>query len=262
MGFGDYCGEFNFESTPTALGMWLCKNFDANNSTLVLSENRKIKITKNSFMKFLRENEESKGGFGQLSILEGLQYIETPKKSPKKNLKKKKNKIQETEQDVENTIVELYTPQLDLSCGLYGTMNRDEELALFKTKSKKHPKLGELMLADARMVPIKWNTTYNVVDCGIFAMRHMEMYAGEGVFLNELQREGAALKSQLKMLHAKYLAKILLKDINLKKKKLIKEAEAFGKKQAKKSKILTHIDVKVDENLMKRFNDTLVKTLE
>ncbi|PWA86956.1 hypothetical protein CTI12_AA134540 [Artemisia annua] len=46
MGFGDYCGEFNFESTPTALGMWLCKNFDANNSALVLSENRKIKITK------------------------------------------------------------------------------------------------------------------------------------------------------------------------------------------------------------------------
>ncbi|PWA62256.1 hypothetical protein CTI12_AA365670 [Artemisia annua] len=114
---------------------------------------------------------------------------------------------------------------------------------------KKHPKLGELMLADARMVPIKWNTTYNVVDCGIFVMRHMEI-------------EGAALKSQLKMLRAKYLAKILLKDNNLKKKKLIKESEAFGKKQEKKSKILTHIDVKVDENLMKRFNETLVKKLE
>ncbi len=46
MGFGHYCGEFNFESTPTALGMWLCKNFDSDSSTLVLSENRKIKVTK------------------------------------------------------------------------------------------------------------------------------------------------------------------------------------------------------------------------
>lgn len=46
MGFGHYCGEFNFESTPTALAMWLCKNFDADSSTLVLSENRKIKVTK------------------------------------------------------------------------------------------------------------------------------------------------------------------------------------------------------------------------
>lgn len=43
-----------------------------------------------------REKEESTGGFGRLPILEGLQLIETPKKSPKKNLKKKKKKVQET----------------------------------------------------------------------------------------------------------------------------------------------------------------------
>ena len=42
-----------------------------------------------------------------------------------------------TEEDVENTIVDLYTPHLDLSRGLYGTMTRDEELQRFKTKSKK-----------------------------------------------------------------------------------------------------------------------------
>ena len=80
------------------------------------------------------------------------------------------------------------------------------------------------------------------------------MYVGEDVFLNELQSEVVHLKSQLKMLRAKYLAKILLKDLNLHKKKLIKDAETFGKKQGKKSKILTHIDVKVDTNLMKSGN--------
>ncbi|PWA72729.1 hypothetical protein CTI12_AA262800 [Artemisia annua] len=127
---------------------------------------------------------------------------------------------------------------------------------------RKYPKVAEIWLAIPRMVPIKWMTTYNAVDCGIFVMRHMEMYVGEDVFLNELQKEGGALKSQLKMLRAKYLAKILLKDLNLHKKKLMKDAEAFAKKQGKKSKILTHIDVKVDENLMSRFNETLVRTLE
>ena len=127
---------------------------------------------------------------------------------------------------------------------------------------RKHPKIADIWLASARMVPIKWKTTYNGVDCGIFVMRHMEMYAGEGVFLSELQREGAALKAQLKMLRAKYLAKILLKDLNTLKKKLIKDAEAFLKKQEKKSKIITQNDVKVDANLMKMFNETLEKTLE
>lgn len=39
-----------------------------------------------------REKEESTGGFGRLPILEGLQLIETPKKSPKKNLKKKRKR--------------------------------------------------------------------------------------------------------------------------------------------------------------------------
>ena len=64
------------------------------------------------------------------------------------------------------------------------------------------------------------------------------------------------------MLRAKYLAKILLKDLNTLKKKLIKDAEAFLKKQEKKSKIITQNDVKVDANLMKMFNETLEKTLE
>lgn len=116
-------------------------------------------------------------------------------------------------------------------------------------------------MANPRLVKIKWKTTYGV-DCGIFVMRHMETYLGHEVFCYELQKEDEAQKGQLKMLRAKYLAKILLKDLNLKKMELVKAAEAFGKRQAKRSKILSHIDVKVDENLMKRFNDTLVKTVQ
>ena len=104
-------------------------------------------------------------------------------------------------------------------------------------------------------------TKYNGVDCGIFVMRHMETYLGHEDFCHTIQTEGVHQKAQMKMLRAKYLAKILLKDFNLKKKELMKAAEAFGKKQAKSSKILTHTEVKVNENLKKRFNETLVKTL-
>ena len=64
------------------------------------------------------------------------------------------------------------------------------------------------------------------------------------------------------MLCEKYLAKILLKDINLKKKELQKIAEAYGKKQGKSFKIVTNTEVIVDQDLMKRFNETLVKTIE
>ena len=38
---------------------------------------------------------------------------------------------------VGNIIHQLYTPQLQLSNGLYSTVNRDEELQQFKTKSSK-----------------------------------------------------------------------------------------------------------------------------
>ena len=127
---------------------------------------------------------------------------------------------------------------------------------------KNHPKVFQIWCSIPRIVPIKWKTDFNGVDCGIFVMRHMEMYIGEEEFLHELHTEGAGLKGQLKILRAKYLAKILLQDLNLKKKNLIKEAEAFGKKQGKKSKIISQVDVKVDQNLIERFSETLVKALE
>ncbi|GKC56043.1 hypothetical protein Tco_1083641, partial [Tanacetum coccineum] len=34
-----------------------------------------------------------------------------------------------------------------------------------------------------------WRTTYNAVDCGLFVMRHMEMYNGSGVWINNMKNE-------------------------------------------------------------------------
>ncbi|GJS46565.1 hypothetical protein Tco_0596686 [Tanacetum coccineum] len=104
-----------------------------------------------------------------------------------------------------------------------------------------------------------WRTTYNVVDCGSFVMRHMEMYNGSGIWLNNMKNEKAGQKSQINFFRAKYLAKILLLPYNMSKKELLKEANEEWKKQQKKSKTVTNMDVKVNKNLMKKFNETLQK---
>ena len=64
------------------------------------------------------------------------------------------------------------------------------------------------------------------------------------------------------MLRAKYLVKILLVSFNVKKMELLKASKAYSKKQEKSFQILTNTDVRVDQNLMKRFNETLFKTVE
>lgn len=68
-------------------------------------------------------------------------------------------------------------------------------------------------------------TKYNVIDCGVFAMRHMETYlfGGEYDDLCGLRREGKEQQQQLDGLRKKYAAKMLLNDLN--KKKAVFEME-------------------------------------
>lgn len=93
-------------------------------------------------------------------------------------------------------------------------------------------------------------------------MRHMETYLGKGDFLQVLKKEGPGQKTQLKMLRAKYLVKILVMSLNEKKKDLLKVAQEYIKMKPKSSKMLIGNDIKVDERLWKRFNDTVIKTIE
>ncbi|KAL8224187.1 hypothetical protein R6Q57_019662, partial [Mikania cordata] len=39
-----------------------------------------------------------------------------------------------------------------------------------------HPKAAEIESSQIENLRISWATTKNFVDCGIFVMRHMEMY--------------------------------------------------------------------------------------
>ncbi|PWA37505.1 ulp1 protease family, C-terminal catalytic domain-containing protein [Artemisia annua] len=127
-------------------------------------------------------------------------------------------------------------------------------------KRKKHPKITEFLKKNPRIVKIKWKTNYNDVDSGIVVMRHMETYIDNEVFCHTLYKDKATLKG-LEMLNARYMAKILLKDLNVNKKELIKAAEAFWIKEGKTFKILTHIDVRVDLNMIKRFKEHVLKGL-
>ena len=72
-------------------------------------------------------------------------------------------------------------------------------------------------------------TLSNFVDCGIFTMRHMETYRGEGHYGHRcgLRTEGKAQKFLLNDLRSKYVAKILLCEINKKKEEVESETESY-----------------------------------
>ncbi|PWA95284.1 ulp1 protease family, C-terminal catalytic domain-containing protein [Artemisia annua] len=82
-----------------------------------------------------------------------------------------------------------------------------------------HPAQGFLRYADRMILRLGCMTKNNDIDCGVFAMRHMETYlfGGEYDDLCGLRREGKDQQHQLDDLRKKYAAKILLTDINKKK---------------------------------------------
>ncbi|GKA63303.1 hypothetical protein Tco_0762909 [Tanacetum coccineum] len=73
---------------------------------------------------------------------------------------------------------------------------------------------------------IMYDTSKN---CGVFAMRHMETYRGEGDYgdLCCLKKEGPEQLRQINELRYKYTAKILLADCNKAKSKFEQETYAF-----------------------------------
>ncbi|GKC47569.1 hypothetical protein Tco_1065291, partial [Tanacetum coccineum] len=117
-----------------------------------------------------------------------------------------------------------------------------------------HPSIFAIVNANPKQVPMKWNTRNKSVDSGVFVMRHMETYLGH----EEIWQEDAGEKSQLYILRAKYLAKILLISFNQKKKELLKAATSYSKKQSKSSKIITNNDVKMNGDLLKIINKKLL----
>jgi hypothetical protein len=99
-----------------------------------------------------------------------------------------------------------------------------------------------------------WRTSENKIDCGIFAMRHMETYTGEATWdcaiVNE-SKDNDNQKTQLEELRQKYLTKILLSDINDLRVEIIVNAKRFN--QDRKTKI-TSLKATLVQNLIDRQN--------
>nr|KAJ0187878.1 hypothetical protein LSAT_V11C900485820 [Lactuca sativa] len=78
---------------------------------------------------------------------------------------------------------------------------------------------------------MSWRIVYNKVDCGVFAMRHMESYFREkgSKWKCGLPKEGGSQEKILEKLRMKYAATILTSEINTKHDDVLKDAYEYQK---------------------------------
>lgn len=91
---------------------------------------------------------------------------------------------------------------------------------------------SKLQLKEPQVLQMPWRTKNNGVDCGVFAMRHMETYMGGGLknWKSGLLNESTDQKTQLNRLRCKYVTKIIKSEVNLCKDDILREVEAYKKK--------------------------------
>nr|KAJ0204368.1 hypothetical protein LSAT_V11C500264070 [Lactuca sativa] len=110
----------------------------------------------------------------------------------------------------------------------------DKYGAVFKPLVKiNHVKANEMddkNITTVRLI-MPWRTVYNKLDCGIFAMRHMEIYFGEkgSKWKCGLPKEGVSQERILEKLRMKYAATILTSEINTKHDDVLKVAYEYQK---------------------------------
>ena len=120
--------------------------------------------------------------------------------------------------------------------------------------NKNNPNYERMSCAERIVMQLGCRTTNNFVDCGVFTMRHMETYKGNGADLCCLSNEGKKQKKELNELRIKYAVKMLLSDCNLVKSDIDREVHRFRnvpeeeKKQLRKAAFET-IKLRVSSKL-------------
>ncbi|KAF5763601.1 hypothetical protein HanXRQr2_Chr15g0682221 [Helianthus annuus] len=91
-----------------------------------------------------------------------------------------------------------------------------------------------------------WWTLHNVTDCGVFVMRHMESYFGDAGanWKCGLSAESEAQRLELNDLRHKFVAKILLSDVNTTKEVVASEIKRFEKMGAYEKRIFNETSFK------------------
>ncbi|KAK1417056.1 hypothetical protein QVD17_26178 [Tagetes erecta] len=89
---------------------------------------------------------------------------------------------------------------------------------------------SKLLSKEVELLQMPWRTQSNFIDCGIFAMRHMETYYGTSLkdWNCGLLKESEKQKLQLTDLRYKYLTKILLSDINILRDKVTSKVKEYA----------------------------------
>jgi len=119
-------------------------------------------------------------------------------------------------------------------------------------KSVGHPKQDEIKNAKIERLQMPWRTGQNVIDCGLFVMRHMETYKGTEVNNWEcgFSNEGLLQRFQINNLRVKYLAKILLHSLNEEREFVCRDTSIYNALDPKiKSKLLETADERVTKRL-------------
>lgn len=103
------------------------------------------------------------------------------------------------------------------------------DVMVMHLKKEGHPAWKAYSEIDQEQVKIKWQMKQNMVDGGVMLMRMMETFMGydSHKWENGLYKEGTKQKKQLKDLRSKYVSKILLSDVNIRKLSIVNEIPKF-----------------------------------
>ncbi|CAI9304389.1 unnamed protein product [Lactuca saligna] len=98
-------------------------------------------------------------------------------------------------------------------------------------KSQNHPKAEMFSHVMPHRLEMHWRTINNIIDCGVFTMRHMETYMGGSMneFKAGFKNESSAQDDQLVKLRTKYLYKILTHEYNVQKDYVLQKVNEFYK---------------------------------
>ena len=110
---------------------------------------------------------------------------------------------------------------------------------------------------------LKWATTENVIDCGIFLMMHMEHYGGESAknWTLEFPKEGKEQEMEIIKLRVKYATKMLMHELNIHKEKMSDEAFEFARKYTDKAEKQEMIKEAIDKKKVEQAQDHVASAI-
>lgn len=123
-------------------------------------------------------------------------------------------------------------------------------------KEINHPRANAISKESIKpqRLEMSWRTVKNKVDCGVFAMRHMETYMGQPLskWKPGLHKENAVQQTTLEKLRQRYAHIMLTSEINMLKAKVLDLAEKYQKVEFK---VRTDHAYKAMQTIQKRLKE-------